>query len=172
MCYLCVFCVCFSCLCTPSSLPTGGHTKEMIALLQQLDPSKFVFSFALAKTDVMSMKQLLSSPLKERGFLSSSKAQDESNDEQYGPDFHLIQRPREVKQSYISSIFTTIKSCIEVSSILWFSEHNKPSQQQHQDDDDDDDGKKKKKNSHEYDIILMNGPSLCVPFAYLSFLNR
>ena len=114
----------------------------MISLLNQLDPSKFVFSFVLAKTDVMSMKQLLSSGLKERGFLDSSEAD----------QFHLIQRPREVKQSYFSSIFTTLRSFLEVLVLVLRLFLLSPSSFPH--------------------LVLMNGPSLCVPFAVTFFLLK
>ncbi|KAL9653838.1 hypothetical protein ABK040_012899 [Willaertia magna] len=84
-------------------LGSGGHTGEMIAMIQSLDPKKYKFIFVVADTDKDSEKYV-------RTRLE--------NKEEYQPlIFNRIPRSREVHQSYFTSIFTTLKALIYTTFI-------------------------------------------------------
>ena len=92
---------------TCAVLGSGGHTTEMIQLLANLSPHHYYpISFVVAKTDttsVMRLEQLSStSPL----FSSYS--------------IYQIPRAREVGQSYISSVFTTLHSLFYSITLVLF----------------------------------------------------
>lgn len=84
-------------------LGSGGHTGEMMDMIQALDANKYQFEFVVAQTDTTTeafVRNLL------------------KNKPEYHPlSFHYIPRSREVHQSYITSIFTTIKAFIHTTLI-------------------------------------------------------
>ncbi|KAG2391796.1 hypothetical protein C9374_013281 [Naegleria lovaniensis] len=84
-------------------LGSGGHTGEIMDMIQSLDPNKYSFEFVLAQTDKGSEKSVR--------YLLKDKPL-------FHPlSFHRIPRSREVHQSYFTSIFTTIKALLYTTFI-------------------------------------------------------
>ena len=84
-------------------LGSGGHTGEMMDMIQALDPNKYSFEFVVAQTDT-NTEAFVRNLLK--------------NKTEYHPlSFHYIPRSREVHQSYFTSIFTTIRAFIYTTLI-------------------------------------------------------
>lgn len=119
-----------------SSVPTliclgsGGHTKEIIAILQEMNFTNYSpRHYLLAETDITSLSKV------------------ETLESDSATDFvvHRITRSRAVKQSNITSIFTTIVSTIECIPLLL---KIKP------------------------ELILCNGPGTCVPICLVSILLK
>mmetsp|Transcript_6563 Transcript_6563/g.9655 ORF Transcript_6563/g.9655 Transcript_6563/m.9655 type:complete len:302 (-) Transcript_6563:171-1076(-) len=146
-------------------LGSGGHTTEMLQLLQQLDPKIYApIVYIVAKSDVTSIPRL-------QRYMSSSATKDGNddyhqwegrypkcvNDETKNNNddrattppakaqVYTLPRAREVHQSYISSIFTTLYSTYKTAQLLW------------------------KLQPH---LIVTNGPGTCVPIVYCSFILR
>ena len=109
---------------------SGGHTSEMLQLLMKLENVKYdPCYFVLANTDVTSEGRIRSVklPLLERA------------------KWLKIQRSREVKQSYFSTIFTSLKSLAECFYIIA---------------------------TIQPDLIICNGPGTCVPLCYAMVILR
>lgn len=98
-------------------LGSGGHTNEMIRIISELDPDLRPTQYILSQGDTLSFEKaqkLLGAELKE---------------------FIWLPRPRNVGQSYLTSIATSLKTlfkCLELFS------HNMPK------------------------LLLCNGPGICV----------
>lgn len=111
---------------------SGGHTTEMLQLLKNIDFEKYSPRYyILASSDTTSRNKI--------------KELEESK--QNPNDYHLISIPRsrEVHQSYITSIFTTIISIIySIPYVLKI----RP------------------------DLILCNGPGTCIPVCIIGFLLK
>lgn len=115
-------------------LGSGGHTTEMLALCGAMDVSRYVpATFVVAATDYMSEKRA------EDTLLSTSWAQNRDDCR-----FWRVPRAREVGQSWVSSTFTTLWSCVHAVGVVTTT---KP------------------------ELILVNGPGTCIPivFAALAF---
>ncbi|XP_063283372.1 UDP-N-acetylglucosamine transferase subunit ALG14 homolog [Pelobates fuscus] len=111
---------------------SGGHTTEMLRLLSNLSTAYSPRYYVLAETDTMSEERI-------RSFESTRNH--ESRPPLYS--IHRIPRSREVRQSWISSVFTSIKSalhCFPLTARL------RP------------------------DVILCNGPGTCVPVCLSALL--
>jgi len=109
---------------------SGGHTTEMIQLLTNLNFKKYApMYFITCHSDITSKNKILSANLSIEKNAIWSK----------------IYRSREVKQSWMSTIFTTVYSLIQ-SFILIV--RIKPH------------------------LIICNGPGTCVPICYSAFLLR
>lgn len=109
-------------------LGSGGHTAEMINLLSVLQKDRFSPRFYIAAaTDNMSLQ-------KARLLEETSSAQ-----------FMQIYRSREVGQSYITSVWTTL---IALSHGFWLMLRIRPQ------------------------VILCNGPGTCVPLCVIAFLFK
>ena len=108
-------------------LGSGGHTTEMLSMIQPLNPKLFhPLIFIKAKSDstsVMRMKAAGHNP--ER------------------VDIFDIPRSREVGQSYITSVFTTLYALIACVKFMW--------QQRPQ-------------------LILCNGPGTCLPIVVVALV--
>mmetsp|Transcript_36823 Transcript_36823/g.37477 ORF Transcript_36823/g.37477 Transcript_36823/m.37477 type:complete len:186 (-) Transcript_36823:143-700(-) len=108
---------------------SGGHTSEMLKLIHKLDATLYSpMFFILAKTDITSFQKIQSSKLT---FPSIQ--------------YIRIHRSREVKQSWLSSIWTILLSIIEC---FWIFHSLRP------------------------DLIICNGPGTCVPLCYVATLFR
>src|SRR3989338_9127344 len=84
-------------------LGSGGHTGEIMGMVQTLDPKRYKFEFVLAQTDKDSEKFV-------RNILKDK--------EEFHPlSFHFIPRSREVHQSYFTSIFTTLRALLYTTLI-------------------------------------------------------
>ena len=105
-------------------LGSGGHTTEMLRLVSALSDEKYTpKKFMLAETDSSSIHKL--------------------KDNNYDQNIIFIPRSREVRQSWITTIFSTIKATIYCCRIL-----------------------------HEYrpTLLLCNGPGTCVPPCLVAWL--
>ncbi|KAJ7943850.1 UDP-N-acetylglucosamine transferase subunit ALG14-like [Quillaja saponaria] len=119
-------------------LGSGGHTAEMLNLLSVLQKDRFTPRFYIAAaTDNMSLQKarlLENSLADENGVQTSETAQ-----------FMQIYRSREVGQSYITSVWTTL---IAMMHALWLMMKIRPQ------------------------VILCNGPGTCIPLCAIAFLFK
>lgn len=148
-------------------LGSGGHTTEMTQLLQELDPKIYApIVYIVAKSDVTSIPRLqryiISSGTKDgKGYhpqwegrypksVNNTKTSSNDDDGATNPPaqqakVYTLPRAREVHQSYISSIFTTLYSTYKTSQLLWRIQPH---------------------------LIVTNGPGTCVPIVYCAFILR
>lgn len=107
-------------------LGSGGHTSEMLRLLSALDLSVYSpRTYYLAETDKFSKEKL-------------------QEFEKDRTDYRVLQIPRarEVGQSYVSSVMTTVRAVAAcVVPVI----------------------------QNQVDVLLVNGPGTCVPVALLHF---
>ena len=110
-------------------LGSGGHTTEMLQLLQSLNPQQYSpLTFIVAQTDTTSLRRVA------------------VHTNQRTPDaIYHIPRSREVGQSYITSIATTLWSLIYTLGLVV---RIRPG------------------------LVLCNGPGTCVPIAVWTFAGR
>ena len=175
-------------------LGSGGHTTEMIRLLQELDPVRYSpITYVVADSDATSLPRLrefiMNSSNKEG---TEAKEEEEKikkgishNDNNYRhsgrwrgrypadhaenkntyytseqkqqrnelkmdnslmhANVHRLPRAREVNQSYITSLFTTLHSFLKTLQLVW---------------------------KVQPELVLCNGPGTCVPLIYSVFLFR
>ena len=113
-------------------LGSGGHTAEMLVLLKTLNRKRYQpLLYVHADTDVTSKSRMI-------------KAETDQNN-QKNIQFISIPRSREVKQSYFTSIFTTIYSFFY--GIYVFLKYRPQ-------------------------LLIVNGPGTCVPLCITVFLLR
>lgn len=114
-------------------LGSGGHTSEMINLVKELDRSRYTKRhYISAASDQLSRERVISF----EGGIGASHSD---------YTFTNIFRSRNVHQSYLSSVFTTLKSFWECVPLVY---RLRP------------------------DLILCNGPGTCVPVCVAAFLLR
>ncbi|KAL3534398.1 hypothetical protein ACH5RR_002859 [Cinchona calisaya] len=119
-------------------LGSGGHTAEMINLLNVLPKNRFKPRYYIAAaTDNMSLQkaQVLENSLLNEGGV----------DEVRSAQFMQIYRSREVGQSYITSVGTTL---IALAHALWLMIKIRPH------------------------VILCNGPGTCIPLCVIAFIFK
>ena len=105
-------------------LGSGGHTSEMIRMISVLNSTRYYpKTFVLAQTDKFSLNKL-----KEIGCDS---------------EILVIPRSREIHQSWISTVFTTLWAFISCFQIIW---------------------------KHRPELLLCNGPGTCVPPCFVAWL--
>lgn len=151
-------------------LGSGGHTTEMIRLLQELDPCKYTpIVYVVTDSDTTSIPRLQkyikeydegdtnesngSEPRQHKSRWEGRYPVENCNDKKELESFasssvasvHRLPRAREVHQSYLSSIFTTIYSFLQTLVLLY---KIRP------------------------ELLLTNGPGTCVPVIYSIFLFR
>lgn len=110
-------------------LGSGGHTAEMLRIVKYMNCNNYMPRiYVCASTDNISIEKVKS----QEGIRN---------------DYKIIKviRSREVGQSYISSVWTTILASLESLSVLWVE---KP------------------------ELILCNGPGTCVPLCIIAFLFK
>ncbi|XP_061365673.1 uncharacterized protein LOC133308964 [Gastrolobium bilobum] len=119
-------------------LGSGGHTAEMLNLLAVLQKDRFYPRFYIAAaTDNMSLQkaQLLENSLAaENGTRVTDTAR-----------FMKIYRSREVGQSYVTSVWTTLVAMVHA---LWLMIKIRP------------------------EVILCNGPGTCIPLCAIAFIFK
>lgn len=119
-------------------LGSGGHTAEMLNLLAVLQKDRFKPRFYIAAaTDNMSLQKAMlleNSLASESGMAVADTAQ-----------FMKIYRSREVGQSYITSVWTTL---IAIVHALWLMIKIRP------------------------EVILCNGPGTCIPLCVIAFIFK
>eukprot|EP00055_Hartaetosiga_balthica_P011530 m.52722 g.52722 ORF g.52722 m.52722 type:complete len:231 (+) comp7631_c0_seq1:139-831(+) len=116
-------------------LGSGGHTSEMFQLLDQVDTIESHLDrrvYVIANTDSLSEAKALE--YEKSRFGNESKV-----------DVYHVHRSREVGQSYITSVFSTLKSLLGSFPLVY---REKP------------------------DLILVNGPGSCVPICLAAFLFK
>jgi beta-1,4-N-acetylglucosaminyltransferase len=107
----------------------SGHTTEMLEIVKKLKTDKYSPRFyVVAENDQNSVDKLM----------AIEKDKDEYK-------IYMISRSRKVHQSYVSSIFTTLKSILDCLPLLM---HARP------------------------DLILCNGPATCVPVCLVAFFLK
>lgn len=109
-------------------LGSGGHTTEMLQLLQSLNPDLYQpLTFIVAKTDTTSLRRVEAMSIRK-------------------PDVvYHIPRAREVGQSYLTSIGTTLWSLLFTLALVF---RIRPG------------------------LLLCNGPGTCLPIAVWTFMGR
>lgn len=106
----------------------GGHAAEMMTLLSGLSLDKYTPRiYVVAKNDVMSCKKI-------DNFEQNTKA-----------DVRKIMRAREVGQSYITSVFTTMKAIFNCLPLMLVT---RP------------------------DLLLCNGPGTCIPVCFMAYFVK
>jgi beta-1,4-N-acetylglucosaminyltransferase len=118
-------------------LGSGGHTTEMLHLLQHLNPDYYTpLVYIVATTDTTSVRRV-------QAFVDGH---DSSKINSRAPDhIYKIPRSREVGQSYLSSIWTTMVSLVYA---LYLCLRIRPG------------------------LLLINGPGTCLPIALVTLLYR
>lgn len=118
-------------------LGSGGHTAEMLSLLSVLRMDRFTPRFYIAAaTDNMSLH-------KARSFEHSLA--DKPATKEASLQYTQIYRSREVGQSYVTSVWTTILATVHA---LWLMIRIRPQ------------------------VILCNGPGTCIPLCVIAFLFK
>ncbi|XP_022715612.1 UDP-N-acetylglucosamine transferase subunit ALG14 homolog isoform X2 [Durio zibethinus] len=128
---------------TPQSFSTlivlgsGGHTAEMINLLLVLQKDRFTPRFYIAAaTDNMSLQKAL---VLDNSFAASSGFKGIS------AEFMQIYRSREVGQSYVTSVWTTL---VAIAHAFWLMIKIRPQ------------------------VVLCNGPGTCIPLCVIAFFFK
>ncbi|XP_058085223.1 uncharacterized protein LOC131232767 [Magnolia sinica] len=120
-------------------LGSGGHTAEMLNLLAVLDKDKFTpRSYIAAATDNMSLQ-------KAQAMEESLVHQTNAGKMVEAAQFMQIYRSREVGQSYLTSVGTTLVAMVHA---LWLMFKIRPQ------------------------VILCNGPGTCIPLCASAFLLK
>lgn len=110
-------------------LGSGGHTTEMFKIVHELNREKYKPRvYVAADSDVNSSNKVIDF---------------ETSSDDY--KFYKIFRSRNVGQSYISSVFTTLHAILSTIPLVY---REKP------------------------DLILCNGPGTCVPICLIAFVLR
>ena len=113
-------------------LGSGGHTSEMMTLLSGMNLRHYTpRTYVVANTDTMSADKL-------RKFEEETGTSEETQ-------IHLIPRAREVKQSYLTSVFSTLYATLATLPIVL---KTRP------------------------DLLLCNGPGTCIPIAFWTYLVK
>eukprot|EP00400_MALV-I_sp_L67-5_P001085 gene1085-1022_t len=122
-------------------LGSGGHTMELLQLVKDFDPHRYFLYFTIADTDKTSEPKL-------RKVLAQNPRFADSSEDLFAIKY--IPRAREVGQSFLTSIFTTLYS---IAASFWWVFSVQPH------------------------LIIVNGPGTCVPIVivamfYECFLGR
>ena len=144
-------------------LGSGGHTTEMIRLLQELDPNRYApVVYVVADSDTTSIPRLQKYISEDdEAYIRNNEHQQQRHKRRWKGRNPVEKRPcpsqielaevfrlpraREVHQSYFSSIFTTINSFTKTLVLVY---------------------------KVQPELLLTNGPGTCVPVIYSIFLFR
>lgn len=119
-------------------LGSGGHTAEMIAIVTELNKRNYSPRFyVLADTDKHSESKIFHVES-----LVESQSTAAAN---LSFEIHSIKRSREVQQSFLTAILSTIRSIWQCIPLVY---HLRP------------------------DLVLCNGPGTCIPICFISFLFK
>jgi len=132
-------------------LGSGGHTTEMLDLVKNLNPDCYrPIILVIANTDTTSLQRVKAFPqplpIQNKSDLiltERSCGNRRMNNEQR---IFYVPRPREVGQSYATSLFTTIYSCFHALWLVGFQ--IRP------------------------DLVIVNGPGTCLPIVISAFFFR
>jgi beta-1,4-N-acetylglucosaminyltransferase len=126
-------------------LGSGGHTSEMIRLLDELDSERYLSNlvYIIAESDTTSLPRV-----EEHNIMKAKTTPtrlDGSSSSSSSYEVYRLPRAREVHQSYLSSIHTTLRSLLSTYILL---------------------------RNIQPDLIIANGPGTCVPVLYVAFVLR
>ncbi|XP_066932820.1 UDP-N-acetylglucosamine transferase subunit ALG14-like [Clytia hemisphaerica] len=110
---------------------SGGHTSEMMTLLQSLNDTYSPRVYVYAHTDHGSLKKI--------------KTMELNRTTNYEVELESIPRSREVKQSWLTTVFTTLNASFHAFYIVW---------------------------KHKPDLLLCNGPGTCIPLCGAVFVFK
>lgn len=111
---------------------SGGHTTEMLSMIRHLPPTRYSpLVHVVANTDTTSIERIRTAAADGKSRLPNVT--------------YRIPRSREVGQSYLTSIGTTMYSFVYAWCIVF---RVRP------------------------DLVLCNGPGTCLPLAYCTFISR
>uniref|UniRef100_A0A182M490 UDP-N-acetylglucosamine transferase subunit ALG14 n=1 Tax=Anopheles culicifacies TaxID=139723 RepID=A0A182M490_9DIPT len=114
---------------------SGGHTAEMLRIVERLDCQRYSpRQYVIASTDKTSVVKVIESEIRR-----------EPDPEKQTYEIITIPRSRDVHQSYVSSIATTVFALINCVPLVLKA---RP------------------------ELILTNGPGTCVPVCLVAFLAR
>ncbi len=133
-------------------LGSGGHTAEMFALLNALSPKRYApRTYVLADTDMTSLSKVnaFEAEIGEKYSTIDDTVDDITLERISEHQIVFMPRSREVGQSYITSVFTTLKALIHASTFFFCL-----------------------KRTEMPDVILVNGPGTCLPTCVASFISR
>lgn len=122
-------------------LGSGGHTTEMLRLVKSLDRTIYTpRTYYIASSDKFSEEKLVA--FEEA---ANEKEEAERKEREVMKDWRIVYVPRarEVGQSYLSSLATTISSTLACLPLVW---------------------------ADQTQLLLVNGPGTCLPLALLTFL--
>eukprot|EP00347_Sterkiella_histriomuscorum_P020197 403338725 len=138
---------------------SGGHTTEMLLMLKQLNFDKYdSITFVLGHSDTFSLNKIRDFFRKYRNIdlkihqNEQIQSQEQSKDDttkmktvELGNKFRIVRlfRSREVKQSYMSSIITTIRGLLHSFKIIYECQP---------------------------DLIVTNGPGTAMPLCYARWI--
>mmetsp|Transcript_2304 Transcript_2304/g.2762 ORF Transcript_2304/g.2762 Transcript_2304/m.2762 type:complete len:245 (+) Transcript_2304:72-806(+) len=123
---------------TLAVLGSGGHTTEMLRLLTSMNETHYSpLYYIVASSDTTSINRL------------ENRYHSGNDKELHLPHYehiYRIPRSREVGQSYVTSIFTTLFSILSSANIVLFK--SKP------------------------DLLIINGPGTCLPIVFWTYVGR
>lgn len=122
-------------------LGSGGHTAEMLSIVNVLQKDRFSPRlYVAAATDNMSLQKarVLEESLTGQGESAAGKKIEDSQ-------FMQIYRSREVGQSYVTSVWTTL---IAMAHAVWLTLKLRPQ------------------------VIICNGPGTCIPLCSAAFIFK
>ena len=125
---------------TMAVLGSGGHTAEMLALLEGLSPATYTpRHYVIADTDHTSAQRVEAFEVARASSAAAAVAA--------ADNFELLRLPRsrEVGQSYLSSIFTTLYALLHAAGMVL---RTRPA------------------------LLLCNGPGTCIPVCAWAFALR
>eukprot|EP01104_Vermistella_antarctica_P005040 TRINITY_DN1544_c0_g1_i1.p1 TRINITY_DN1544_c0_g1~~TRINITY_DN1544_c0_g1_i1.p1 ORF type:complete len:440 (+),score=79.49 TRINITY_DN1544_c0_g1_i1:215-1534(+) len=142
-------------------LGSGGHTAEMFRLIRSLDRDVFAnVHYVVAKGDTTSEKKAVAFEMKDKhsgaisGDVNLADCRSDGatsydivsgSNAQRTTSLHLIPRSRKVKQSYFTSIFTTLFALCHAFILVW---------------------------TILPDVVVVNGPGTCIPIVIIVALLR
>jgi beta-1,4-N-acetylglucosaminyltransferase len=128
-------------------LGSGGHTSEMLHMVRQLDTSLYdPLLYVVADTDHTSIKRLKAN-MDTTGTDNNSQTASNNNNNSHVKDenIYIIPRSREVGQSYVTSLLTTIYALLHAIVMVLLI---RP------------------------ELLLCNGPGTCVPLVLSVWIWR
>mmetsp|Transcript_5666 Transcript_5666/g.9170 ORF Transcript_5666/g.9170 Transcript_5666/m.9170 type:complete len:250 (-) Transcript_5666:214-963(-) len=127
-------------------LGSGGHTSEMLRLIEKLDETRYVpLTFVVAQTDHTSEKRVRHHYEKRPEKLA-------------GSSFVYIPRSREVGQGWPSSAAATARALVVGARLILGNDPERPGTFP--------------RRRRRPDLLLCNGPGTCIPIAGLCFLGN